>query len=362
MRRNIIIGSNIIVLNFGLFKIIIVIILVLYELFFIFPILKKEFVILKIYIYKRFFHHILVEVNISGINSNRGPGNYIRGINQVLPFIWRNCSFISSSYNKKHLQKDLYFFPIPNFKKKQNMNLIKEKIFKKFILGPNFVPMNWNSFPDQNYWYEKNFLYLLNLSKGIVVHSERVRDYLSNRTNASNYLRKFKIIRPCTNLKPYKIKSFKKRKIDILFFEKYADLNRSEQGGKLLNLFKNTSKRLKNIKYGEYNKEIMEDLASNSKFIIYFSFFDTGAIGLKEIQNYGVIAFSLQKEFIIDNETSYYIPELANIDNMELAFNKIMKKIEFLSQSNINTYLIAKKNQMINKCENALIDLCKNVF
>ena len=47
----------------------------------------------------------------------------------------------------------------------------------------------------------------------------------------------------------------------------------------------------------------MKELANNSKFIIYFSFFDTGAIGLKEIQNYGVIAFSLQKEFIIDNET-----------------------------------------------------------
>ena len=198
------------------------------------------------------------------------------------------------------------------------MNLIKEKIFKKFILGPNFVPMNWNSFPDQNYWYEKKFSFLLNLSKGIAVHSERVRDYLSNRTNTSDYLRKFKIIRPCTNLKPNKILSFRKRKIDILFFEKYADLNRSKQGGKLLNLFKNTTKILKNIKYGEYNKEIMEELASNSKFIIYFSFFDTGAIGLKEIQNYGVIAFSLQKEFIIDNETIIIILIIIKINGFQI--------------------------------------------
>ena len=362
MKTNILIGSNIIVLNICLSKLIIVIILALYELYFIFPILKNEFTILKIYIYTRFFHHILVEVNISGINSKRGPGSYIKGINQVLPFFWRNCSFISSSYNKKYFQKDLYLFTTPNFNQKQYMKFIKDEIFKKFILGPNFVPMNWNSFPEQKYWYERKFSYLLNLSKGVAVHSERVRDHLSKRTNTSKYIKKFKIMRPCTNLKPYKIKSFQKRKIDILFFEKYADLNRSEQGGKLLNLFKNTSKKLKTIKYGEYNKEMMEELANNSKFIIYFSFFDTGAIGLKEIQNFGVIAFSLQKEFIIDNETSFYIPELSNIDNMELAFNKIMKKIEFLSQSNINTNLIAKKNQIVNKCENALIDLCKSLF
>ena len=125
MKRNILIGSNNIVVNIGLSKIIIVIILSLYELFFIFPILKNELIILKIYIYKRFFHHILVEVDISGINSIGGPGSYIKGINQVLPFIWRNCSFISSSFNKKYFQKDLYLFTIPNFKKKQYLKFIK---------------------------------------------------------------------------------------------------------------------------------------------------------------------------------------------------------------------------------------------
>ena len=305
-KKKFIIGSNIIVLNYGLSKIIIVMTLVIYELYFIFPILKNKFVMLKIYIYKRFFHHILVEVNLFGIHSNRGPGSYLKGINGVLPFIWRNCIFISSSYNKNYFNKDLYFFPIPNFKEEQYIKFIKEEIFKKFILGPNFVPMNWNTFPDQKYWYERKFSYLLNLSKGVAVHSKRVIDHLSSRTNTSNNIKKFRIMRPCTNLKPNKIKSFKKREIDILFFEKYADLNRSEQGGKLLNFFKNTSKRLKTIKYGEYNKETMKELANNSKFIIYFSFFDTGAIGLKEIQNYGVIAFSLQKEFIIDNETNNF--------------------------------------------------------
>ena len=106
----------------------------------------------------------------------------------------------------------------------------------------------------------------------------------------------------------------------------------------------------------------MSEFAEDSKFIIYFSFYDTGAIGLKEFQNYGVITFAHQKEFIIDNETSFHIPELDNISDMRLAFNKIMNIIESISKSNINTELIAKKNQLVNKCDNALVDLCKNLF
>ena len=99
-------------------------------------------------------------------------------------------------------------------------------------------------------------------------------------------------------------------------------------------------------------------LANNSKFIIYFSFYDTGAIGLKEIQNYGVISFSLQKDLIIDNETCFYIPELEKTDSMKEASNKIIKIMNTFYQRNPNSILIAKKNQMINHCINALKDLC----
>ena len=147
----------------------------------------------------------------------------------------------------------------------------------------------------------------------------------------------------------------------VLFFEKYADLNQIKQGKILLNLFKNTSKNIVSIRYRSYNKKIINELANDSKFIIYFSFFDTGAIGLKEIQNLGVICFTHQKEFVIDKESSFYISELKSINNIELAFYKIMNIIEKISKSNIQTDLIAKKNQMFNKCENALIDLCKSL-
>ena len=338
---------------------IIIVFLIFYESFF--GLWNDKFMTFKIYIYKKLYHNSIVEISLAGIKSRYGPGSLLRGINQVLPFTWRNCSFISSHNIRNYIKPDFFFFPSPKFSENNYHQFIKTNLINKFILGPLLVPKHWNSFPSKNLWVEMNFPVILNLSKGIAVHSSRVRDYLANKTNTSYNINKFKIIRPCTNLKPKTVKSFEDRKIDILFFEKYADLNRRKQGKELLNLFKNTSKFIVPIRYGSYNSKIINELANNSKFIIYFSFYDTGAIGLKEIQNYGVICFTHQKEFAIDNETSFFISELANIDNINIAFNKIMDIIEKISKSNINTELIAKKNQIINKCENSLIDLCKSL-
>jgi len=177
-----------------------------------------------------------------------------------------------------------------------------------------------------------------------------------------NNLKKYKIIRPCTYMKPKKVKSFSNRKIDILFFVKFADVNRSKQGEELLSLLKKTSKKIVKIEYGYYTKRIIKKIANDSKFIIYFSFFDTGAIGLKEIQNYGVFAFTHQKDLVIDKETSFYIPELSTIDNITLASEKIINIIDIVSKKNPNSELIAKKNQMINNCQNSLKDLCKSLL
>ena len=115
---------------------------------------------------------------------------------------------------------------------------MENKIINKYILGPNFVPQNWFLFPNQEIWIEKRFSEILNFTKGIVVHSNRISNYLAERSKSTNNIRKFKIVRACTNLNPKRINSFKKRKIDILFFEKYKDLNRIKQGNKLLYLLK----------------------------------------------------------------------------------------------------------------------------
>jgi len=346
---------------FEVFKIYIILILLICGIYIFFPLLKKKFIWFKIYIYTKYFHKILIEFDIREINSKYGPGNFIRSVNQVLPFIWGKCCFISSRHIKKYLYPDFLLIPRPFLNERKFIEFIRLKIIDKLILGPIFVPKKWNNFPNKMIWKERRFKDLLNLTKGIAVHSNRVKEYLMEKTNTFEFEHKYKIIRPCTNLKPIKIKSFFERNIDILFFEKYADLNRMEQGKELLNLFKNTSKNIVAIKYGSYNNKIINELASDSKFIIYFSFYDTGAIGLKEIQNHGVICFTHQKEFVIDNETSFYISELTSINNIKLAFDKIMTIIERISKSNILTEIIAKKNQIFNKCENSLIDLCKSL-
>lgn len=224
------------------------------------------------------------------------------------------------------------------------------------------MPTIWRLFPNKNVWKEKKFSEILKQVKGIAIHSERVRDYLSKRTNTTNLYKKYKIIRPCTNIKPKNINPFIKRKIDILFFEKYADFDHSQQGIQILKLFSNTSKTVERLRYGTYTKEKMEYLANNTKFIVYFSFFDTGAIGLKEFQNYGVFAFSHQSDLIIHKDTGFYVPELANERDMTQAFKIIMTKIEIVTNLHPNTQSIAQINQEINKCQNALNDLCQNIL
>jgi hypothetical protein len=139
-------------------------------------------------------------------------------------------------------------------------------------------------------------------------------------------------------------------------------LNRTKQAFQLLKLFRFNSIKIERLVYGSYTENQMRYLANNSKFIIYFSFYDTGAIGLKEIQNYGVFAFSHQKDLVIDKNTSFFIPELANEFDMQPAYKKIMGIIKNITFSEPDSNLIAKKNQEINKCEKTLDDLCEGIL
>lgn len=316
-------------------------------------------------IYYRSPLQIKIEIEVSRDINGRGPAKFIEGINDILPYQTNNCIFIASQtiypVNAKN-KSDYFFLPLPHLEEKIYKEWAKIKRARKLILGPIFVPNFWNLFPDNNIWNERKFREIINTVKGIGVHSNRVRNYLAQRSNTTNMISKYIIIRACTNLKPENVKSFKNRTIDILFFEKYQDLNRTNQGVKLIKLFKNSSKKIVQIKYGNYTNEEMQILANNSKFIIYFSFFDTGAIGLKEIQNYGVFTFSHQKDLVINNETGFYIPELADEYNVNNAYIKIIKKMKIIAQLLPDSYLIAKKNQESNKCQNTLEDLCNSLM
>ena len=261
------------------------------------------------------------------------------------------------------MNSNYYYIPSPRFTESIYNKWVKIKKANKLILGPIFVPRIWRNFPNKKIWKERRFSEILKQVKGIAVHSKRVKNYLSKRSNTLSLINKFKIIRSCTNINPKKdVKPFNKRKIDIIFFEKYKDFDYNKQGIQLLKLFYNTSKTIERIKYGNYTKEKMKYLANNSKFIIYFSFFDTGAIGLKEIQNYGVFTFSHQKDLIVHKDTGFYVPELANKKNIYKAYKIIMEKIEIITNLHPNSQSFAKINQKINKCQNALNDLCESIL
>ena len=147
---------------------------------------------------------------------------------------------------------------------------IKINRVNSLLLGPNFVPYNWNKFPNTNVWYERKFREILSEIKGVVVHSNRVRDHLMIKSNTQDLINKFILLRPCTYNLPNDIKPFQERENDIILFQKYADSDHRKQGTQLLSLLKETNKKIKQLNYGNYKREDEFLLANNSKFITIF--------------------------------------------------------------------------------------------
>ena len=309
-------------------------------------------------------HRIIIEIDTSGSYINEaGPSKFSRGLKVLLPFDAGNCHFIDGgrilAENAKK-RVDYFYLPWPRYSESLYDKWNKYNRSNNLILGPNFVPNFWNSFPNKAYWKERRFREILSTIRGLVVHSERVRDHLLQRSNTTDLNSKVILVSACTNLKPSIINPFENRTNDIILFEKFPDSNRRKEAKKLFNLLI-TKKKVTRLIYGNYTYKQMTELAYNSKYVIYFSFYDTGAIGLKEIQNYGVFAFSHQKDLVIDNKTSFYIPELEERNDMKRAFSKIMEIINSIENSNPKLEIIAKINQEITKCENAFEQFCNGI-
>jgi hypothetical protein len=203
--------------------------------------------------------NFLIEVDISeGLIGKEGPAKFVQGLSEILPYNTGRCRFISSKniypINGKN-KTDFFFLPVPRLNENIYYKWKKIRKANNLLLGPCFVPMLWNNFPDKKYWVERKFKQILKTIKGIIVHSNRVKNHLARKSFSIKMIKKFKIVRPCTNLKPDIIKPFNNRTIDLIFFEKYADLNRSKQGAHLLELFKNTSIKIESLKYRNYTKK-----------------------------------------------------------------------------------------------------------
>ena len=307
---------------------------------------------------------LVIQVDIS--QSKQGKGGPIilqRGISKVLPYETKYCKFIpADEINPKNIKYiDYFLITLPTMNEKIYGKWIKIKRVNSLLLGPNFVPISWYKFPDTNIWHERRYREILSSIKGVVVHSYRVRDHLMIKSNTQDLINKYILLRSCSYNLPNDIKPFQERENDIILFQKYADSDHRKQGKQLLSLLKGTNKKIKQLNYGNYTRDDELRLANNSKFIIYFSFYDCGPVALKEIENYGVITFTLQKDFVFNNESGYYIPEL-ELDDITPAFNKIIKIIEEISNKNPDSIKIAKKNQDYNRCERALDDLCNGII
>ena len=332
-------------------------------------IIKILFILILSYIYYKKktsikSNKLVIQVDISKSKQGKdGPIILQRGISKALPYETKYCKFIPANgiYPNDIKYIDYFFFSIPSMNEKLYNKWIKINRVNSLLLGPNFVPMRWYKFPDTNVWHERKFKEILSEVKGVVVHSNRVRNHLMIKSNTKDLFNKYILSRSCSYNLPNVIKPFQERENDIILFQKYADSDHSKQGKQLLSLLKGTNKKIKQLNYGNYTREDELLLANNSKFIIYFSFYDTGAIALKELQNYGVITFTLQKDLVINDESGYYIPEL-ELDDITLAFNKIIKIIEEISNKNPDSIKIAKQNQNFNRCERALDDVCNGII
>lgn len=77
---------------------------------------------------KKIKKKLLIEVDISGINNKGGPGIFIKGINDILPYRTRHFKFVSSQGiypNKVNNKSDFFYLPFPFH--------LKENIYNKWV-------------------------------------------------------------------------------------------------------------------------------------------------------------------------------------------------------------------------------------
>ena len=138
----------------------------------------------------------------------------------ILPYETKKCKFIPSNsitpINGKN-KSDYFYLPFPCLAESVYEEWNKINRSKSLLLGPYFVPTIWNYFPYQGFWNEKRFKEILKTIKGVVVHSKRIRKYLSSKSNTTDLLHKYKFLRPCTGIMPKTVKQFNERKNYIIY-------------------------------------------------------------------------------------------------------------------------------------------------
>lgn len=233
-------------------------------------------------------------------------------------------------------------------------NTTYNEIFEKLLYGPIVTPINWFNMPRNN-TYETYWCLVMKRIKAFVTHSNRVQHHIIRQTKCHSNSHKYIILKPCIEIKSikYHINSYFERYIDFLLYIKYADLNKKLDEKVLIKYLKKIYK-IKVIKYGNHTKQSLLNLANKSKYVIYYSFYDTGALSLIEMKIMGVWPISHQEEFIEPGYGSF-IKELdTNINSSLYKLNDIYK-IKYnpytLSQNAMNNLnCVNSLNNIVNSC------------
>lgn len=200
----------------------------------------------------------------------------------------------------------------------------------------------WFLFPMNN-TFEVNWSNYISKIFAYVVQSERVKNHLINHSKyIKNIEKKYIVSHGCLipNDK-FSIKAWKERYTDILIYAKFADINKEKELNKLIKKLK-INYKLKLIRYGNHTKDSILQDASNSKILIYYSFYDCWPSSLMEMQNLGIYPIVQQCEFI----EKYGVC----IENFNINENKIINVIDRLLSKIYNTNDISKFYKKRNNC------------
>lgn len=302
----------------------------------------------------------------------RGIQAYSEGLRQAIS-IYRgtNCTFSTNNHDVGRMARNRvpnrFFFTISPSAVCRVLRMLSRSPMsaRHTIFGPLPVPLNWSAFPIQNNCMESDFKKTLKMMGSYAVHSKRVESYLTKRSGIEKYpAYKFAKVRACTMLQPEKVKPWGERNYDVIFFEKYADEDHSKQGAELYEELSKAGLKITRLSYSgeyQYTHDHMKEVANDSRFIVYFSFWDTGAIGLLEIQNYGVYSFTVQDDLIDEtHETGMYVENLIG-DDMKASAEVILQKMKEINDSKPSAENFAQINQNRNSCVRALDDICDHV-
>lgn len=300
------------------------------------------------------------------IIGNHGPATLAKQYIQTIHLLSNNKyivkyfnltinNHVSFDFCKEYLNNTdrIIWFLFSNF---FNKILLKKynSVFKNAIYGPMVSPKKWFLFPINN-TYEADWSNYISNILAYVVQSERVKNHLISRSRKLyNIEKKYIVSHGCLlPHKSYSILAWDKRNIDILIYAKFADINKEKDMQHLIKSF-GTNYKLLLVRYGNHTKHSLIKDASNSKILIYYSYYDCWPSSLMEMLNLGIYPIVQQCEFIESYGTC--IEDFYNNES------RIINTVQRLLLEIYNSTDISISYRIRNNCLNVLTKTMNDIY